>query len=197
METHIGRAVLIYVPDEGAHMDTGRTLIDFLHHRFWLRDLVRISRITIVFAALAVELQSANAFDEKHLQAVVTLQECNRCDLSGAFLEKLKLRDMELAGANLSEALLAKADFTFSNMKGANLRGADLIEANLYSVYLNKADLTNANLKDASLHGASFVLANLTGANFEGAWGGAKADFTLAKFCKTTWLDGTIKNKDC
>lgn len=159
--------------------------------------LLKRSRAALAVVILVATSPLANAFSERDLGKIVGLQKCERCNLSKAHLEELKLRDMELAGANLSGAFLAKADLEFSDMKGANLRGADLKETRLRDVYFVRANLTNANLTEAHLAGANFLLADLTGANFTDAEWPDKADFTLAKFCRTIWVDGSIKNKDC
>ena len=160
-------------------------------------DLIRRSTLALSATILVFSPSIVNAFSEKDLGKILSLDACLNCNLSKAHLADLKLQDMELAGANLSGAQLAKTDFEFSNMKGANLSGADLAETRLRSVHFVKANLTNANLKKADLAYASFLLADLTGADFTDADWPDKADFTLAKFCKTTWVDGSIKNKDC
>ena len=64
-----------------------------------------------------------------------------------------------LAGANLSRAIL----------DGANLDGANLARANLYEASLAGANLDGANLYEANLYGAILAGANLSGAILDGA----------------------------
>ena len=91
-------------------------------------------------------------------------------DLRGANLSDAYLRSADLSDANLSDAYLRSADLSDANLsdadlrganlRGANLRGANLRGANLSDAYLRSADLSDAYLSDADLRGA-----NLSGAN--------------------------------
>jgi Pentapeptide repeats (8 copies) len=94
-----------------------------------------------------------------------------------------------LAGSDLSEALLWKADVTKADLSGASLRGArfsdarlsdvrldgaDLEAASLSSAYLSRANLQrarpiNAALFDTDLNGADLSHADLTGARLTDA----------------------------
>ena len=91
-------------------------------------------------------------------------------DLSNALLFKANLKGANLSGANLSEIRLGEA-----NLSGANLKGA-----NLEKSYLNEAKLERANLEGANLKGADLERTNLKRATLE------KADLSEAK------LDGAI-----
>jgi len=79
------------------------------------------------------------------------------------------LKNISLAGANLTSA-----DLTSANLIGVNLTGADLTNANLAGIDLTDADLewanlTDANLTDANLKDISLKWANLKGANLSDA----------------------------
>jgi uncharacterized protein YjbI with pentapeptide repeats len=84
-----------------------------------------------------------------------------------------------LRGANLTNAILARANLEGSDLGGANLERADLqgavlVTTNLRDARLDGANLSNANLEGADLSGADLrkarlVGANLTGAHLEGA----------------------------
>ncbi len=63
-------------------------------------------------------------------------------ELSKAQLFLLNLRDANLAGADLTEAVLCGADLSGANLEGAKLCGADLTDANLADTCLSEADLT-------------------------------------------------------
>jgi hypothetical protein len=67
-------------------------------------------------------------------------------DLSRAILYSANLRKCNLRGANLARAHLGGADLSGANLREANLRGAQLNGANL-----NRVDLTHANMSYARL----------------------------------------------
>ena len=85
----------------------------------------------------------------------------------------------DLAGAYLTSANLAWADFREAQLDEAKLNGADLYEANLFEASLNRAylfetdlrraDLSFATLIEADLGKAILNGANLIGANLSGA----------------------------
>jgi hypothetical protein len=69
------------------------------------------------------------------------------------------INEIELQGADLSEADLRGAALVQANLNEANLRGADLREANL-----SYTDLSGADLSHAALSSATLECANLQGA---------------------------------
>jgi hypothetical protein len=69
--------------------------------------------------------------------------------------------DLEIPGQNID---LGGADLSDANLTGADLAGADLSAAGLTGANLHDADLTGANLAGANLTGADLSGANLTGA---------------------------------
>lgn len=85
-------------------------------------------------------------------------------DLSGA-----DLKEADLGGAFLSQALLKRTSLIRANLQKADLRGAHLSGANLSSADLNRANLERALLNQASLTGADLGNTNLTQANLQGA----------------------------
>lgn len=93
---------------------------------------------------------TATAWDENHLNQLLTLRHCPSCDLSGA----------DLSGKDLS-----RHNFTYANLKKANL---------------SNSDLTGASFVQADLRGANLNGATLDGANFSGATSWFDDDFTCA-----------------
>jgi uncharacterized protein YjbI with pentapeptide repeats len=114
--------------------------------------------------------------------------------LVGAYLQslsapRLKLREADLSGADLSQANFERADLSqcravTTNLRharlmcatlgklaarGADLEHADLSRAKAWQASFEDASLKNADLHEANLEEASFVDANLTGADFSGA----------------------------
>ena len=104
-------------------------------------------------------------------------------DLSEATLIGAKLYRAELRGVNLTEADLRGADLTRADLTGAYLAGATLNETRL-----NQATLNETNLKEADLRGSDLTEADLTGANLR------EADLRGADLIETT-LGGTILAK--
>ncbi len=90
-------------------------------------------------------------------------------DLSGAIMDRIKLRWAYLRLANLKGASLKKADLRIIDLSQANLSNANLEGADLSGAYLRQVNLANANLKNCKLFGVNFDRANLTNANLEGA----------------------------
>ena len=74
--------------------------------------------LAIVFTMLLVA-SNAGAFNEIHLKKLLYFNDCENCDLSGAYLHKAKLR-----GANLMEAKLVGADLRLAKMKNTYIKGA-------------------------------------------------------------------------
>lgn len=79
-------------------------------------------------------------------------------------VEDADLREVNLSGRGLADALLPGA-----NLEGAILRGTDLFGANLASARLDRADLTDASLGKAQLDYASLVAATLLRASLRRA----------------------------
>jgi uncharacterized protein YjbI with pentapeptide repeats len=87
---------------------------------------------------------------------------------------KLGLIEVDLRGADLSEAYLCRANLREADLRGADLRWADLcgvnlIDADLRKAHLRPADLIGADLRGANLHGADLIEADLRGANLSHA----------------------------
>lgn len=104
-------------------------------------------------------------------------------DLSGANLSRL--RNMGLAGANLSRARLIGTNLDHSYLKDCDLQGADLTGALCHNTTLNNAKLMHAVLVDARMSRANFYGADCSHADFTGAYLGG------ASFVKTT-VSGAI-----
>ena len=106
--------------------------------------------------------------------AVATVVQLHKSDISGASLEWANLTGASLEWANLTGAKLGGADLTGAKLLGADLTWAKLEWANLTRAVLTRAKLggavlTRAKLGGADLTGASLEWANLTGADLTGA----------------------------
>ncbi|ABW15626.1 pentapeptide repeat protein [Parafrankia sp. EAN1pec] len=99
-----------------------------------------------------------------------------RCDLDGADLTgPAGLGGLDLSEANLLGAQLAGAELTYAvlhgaNLTGARLDGADLTSAVLIGAHLAGVKMDGANLSDVRLVGADLTFAQLGGANLTNAF---------------------------
>jgi hypothetical protein len=90
-------------------------------------------------------------------------------DVSGAFLQSIRLNRAKLVRATFSaadvrEGQFQNADFTDAELRSANFRGADLSGAILQRTDWQESDLSGADLSGAELDGANLADADLTGA---------------------------------
>ena len=95
------------------------------------------------------------ALRDEHYQTVLNWDGKMRMreyDLSGRDLSSLDLQDADLTRANLSGANLSRANLSGGRLSEANLEGANLSEADLRGVDLSGADLRRANLLGSLLN---------------------------------------------
>jgi len=86
-------------------------------------------------------------------------------------------------GADLSDAIIPRANLAGANLTGAHLPRAVLFGANLDGANLFGANLAGAYLSGAYLSGANLSRANLSGAKLAGAHG-------VNKYIKSMHIDG-------
>ncbi len=94
-------------------------------------------------------------------------------DVSGAFLQGVRLVNAGLSRSNfeaadLREAVMRGSDFRLANLHSANLRHADLSKANFTEATLVDSDLNGANLSGADLTGTDLTDADLRNADLSG-----------------------------
>lgn len=94
----------------------------------------------------------------------------------------------DLSGANLQGVDLRQAILTSSNLSGATLRYSDLSGARMNYVSLKGADLYHSDCRDASLFGASLICSNIVLADFKGA------DIRYADFQEAIVMYTNLKN---
>jgi uncharacterized protein YjbI with pentapeptide repeats len=111
-----------------------------------------------------------------------------RADLTNAILTRLSLSDSDftqadLTGTDLTQVILLRANLSGAKLPGANLTNADAVMANFFRANLSGADLTGANLIDANFTSANLTAANLAEADLRGAnlYGALLNDANLAK----------------
>jgi esterase/lipase superfamily enzyme/uncharacterized protein YjbI with pentapeptide repeats len=111
----------------------------------------------------------AFAYDPQALEGLRSTRSCLDCDLSKADLSGVVHGAVDLRGANLQGAVLARADIPGARLANADLNGADLSDAVLEGASLIGASLEGANLEEATLREANLTRANLRGANLKWA----------------------------
>jgi hypothetical protein len=90
-------------------------------------------------------------------------------DVSGAFLQGIRLEKARLRRANFSavdarEGRFQGAELTDADLRSANFRGGNFSQATLQGANLDESDLTRADLTGAELAGVSLADADLTNA---------------------------------
>jgi uncharacterized protein YjbI with pentapeptide repeats len=112
-------------------------------------------------------------------------------NLAGANLTGAVIENANLAGANLEEAHLEQAQLDHAHLEKANLGRAHLANATLQGAHLENANLENADLTRVLFFGAEFRGADLTGANL------AHADLTNADLLLARGLTQQQLNVAC
>ncbi len=121
-------------------------------------------------ALLRAEIVAAVAAGESLAGRDFTGVDLSGLDLRGAKLQTAFLESSDLAGSDLREAdltgaMMARANFTEVDLSGAKLRGANLGSARLIRTRGADADLSFAVLTGADMSGADFARARLVGAD--------------------------------
>jgi hypothetical protein len=165
----------------------------FLGNWKLLEVLEYLGSLSILVAVIFYFAGSGDRIKQKHYQAwqvintaqgkggsggrLDALQELNAdgvplvgVDVSGAYLQTIRLGKAKLVRANFSAADARMgdfhgADFADANLRGANFRGGNFSNTNLQRTELQDADLVGADLSGADLSGASLANADLRNAN--------------------------------
>ncbi|HEY0703116.1 MAG TPA: pentapeptide repeat-containing protein [Candidatus Acidoferrales bacterium] len=169
----------------------------FLSRWKLLEVLEYLGSLSILVAAIFYFSESGDRVKQKHYQAwqvintaqgkggsggrLEALQELNAdhvplvgVDVSGAYLQDVRLPKSSLLRANFSavdarNSDFRRADFSDANLRGGNFRYANFSKASLKRTELQDSDLVGANFSGADLTGASLSNADLRQANLAGA----------------------------
>ncbi|CAA7615894.1 pentapeptide repeat-containing protein [Magnetospirillum sp. SS-4] len=90
-------------------------------------------------------------------------------DLSGAILANATFREVDLSDACLADARLDGSDFRYATLSAADLAGANLGVAALRHAKLDLSNLEGAILRGSDLSGARLSGARMAGADLKGA----------------------------
>jgi hypothetical protein len=172
----------------------------------FLEVLEYLSSFGVLIAVIFYFGESGDRLKQKHYQAwqvintaqgkggnggrIEALQELNAdrislvgVDVSGAFLQSIRLQRASLARSNFSAADLRDSDLSFADLSDADLRSANLRQSILRSANLERAEMTGADLFGADLAGA-----DLSGATL------ANADLRHADLANLKWSDALDLN---
>jgi uncharacterized protein YjbI with pentapeptide repeats len=112
---------------------------------------------------------------------------CVGCDLSEAHLRSH-------SNANLSNALIVKADLSFTSFYTSNFSGAQMMYAHLYSFKASGSNFNSTNLTGADLSNANLSSCDFTGSIL------AQADLSDANLARATISDSqlaSVKSLSC
>ena len=128
-----------------------------------------MTRVLLVLVGLVVLAVQGRAFDEEDLRLLNQNNACYQCDLrdvvlSGRILHIARLGNSNLVGARLDHIEAYEMDLSGANMTNADLSGARM----LFSIFV-RTNLTKANLGDAMLAVTDMRQANMAGANLSRA----------------------------
>lgn len=191
VEADLRGAVLVRADLRGARMSrvnlVGANLIgaDLYGASLYLADArwadLRQARLASAFL-LETNLAEADLSGASLVDARMLAAELRGANLSDANLQyakagttRLRQRDLgairvPLRGANLSETIARRADFSSSDLSEVNLSKADLRGASLSGAHLLGADLNDADLSGVNLYRANVTEAQLArAASLEGA----------------------------
>lgn len=129
------------------------------------RDVAALD-VSVVVADHAKWLETKGAEGKR---ATFTGMDLAGADLSGAVLANATFRQVDLSDARLAEARLDASDFRHAVLSAADLAGADLGVAALRHARLDLSNLEGAVLRGSDLSGAVLAGARTAGADFRGA----------------------------
>jgi hypothetical protein len=166
-----------------------------LSHWALLEVLQYMGTFGVLIAVIFYFAESSDRLKQKHYQAwqvvntaqgkggnggrVEALQELNSdrvsltgVDVSGAFLQGIRLEKAHLAranfdGADARDSDFQNADLSNASLRSANFRNGDLRAADFAGAELNNVDLFAANLSKANFSGAVLDDADLCNSNLQ------------------------------
>jgi hypothetical protein len=169
----------------------GEWTVYFISRSIFLEILEYVSSLGVLVAVMFYFAGSGDRLRQRHLQMwqvmntaqgkggsggrIEALQELNHdhvplvgVDVSGAFLQAVKLPKAELGRANFSAVDAREADFTgadlsFADLHSGNFRDGRFLDAQLREADCSGADFSGANLSRADLSNADFSDADLRG----------------------------------
>jgi hypothetical protein len=173
----------------------------------FLEVLEYLSSFGVLIAVIFYFGESGDRLKQKHYQAWQVINTAQRKGGNGGRIEalqELKADGISLVGVDVSggflqsirlqRASLARSNFSAADLRDSDLTSADLSDADLRSANLRHSILRSANLEHADLMDADLFSADLTGADLSGA-ALANADLRNADLANLKWSDTlNVKN---
>jgi hypothetical protein len=164
-----------------------------LNNWTFLEVLEYVSTFSVLVAVIFYFAEAGDRVKQRHYQAWQVINTAQGKGGSGGRIEALQelnadgvsLVGVDLSGAFLQGIRLRKANLVRSNFSGADIRSADLDLANF-----SDADLHSANFRDATLRGARLAGADLDDADLGGA------DLAGADLSDTSWVNADLQTAD-
>ena len=148
----------------------------------FLETLEYLSSFSILIAVIFYFSESGDRIKQKHYQAWQVINTAQGKGGSGGRIEALQELDEDgvplvgvdvsgafLQGVRLPRAGLGRANFNGVDARSGDFQKADFTSANLHSGNFRRSDLAGAILQDADLGEADFCRANFSGADLTGA----------------------------
>jgi hypothetical protein len=182
--------------------------IAFVLSRWTFLDVLEyLEGFSVLIAVIFYFSESGDRLKQKHYQAwqvintaqgkggsggrIEALQELNHdgiplvgVDVSGAFLQNLRLEHARLLRSNFSAADLRDSRLNFADFSDANLHAANFRQSHLEGAGFQRADMEDVDLAGADLSNADFSGATLT-----------NADMSNSNLAGLRWRDlGSVKN---
>jgi len=159
----------------------------FLHVLDYLRSFGIIVAVAFYFS------ESGDRLKQKHYQAWQVINTAQGKGGNGGRLDALQELNEDrvpLVGVDVSGAFLQGLRLDKANLARANLNAADVRNAVLPAVDLSNADLRSANFRESNCRGASFRGATLEDADFSGA------DLSAADFAGASLANADLYSAD-
>ena len=173
----------------------------------FLDVLEYLGSFSILVAVIFYFGESGDRLKQKHYQAWQVINTAQGKGGSGGRIEALQELDQDgvplvgvdvsgafLQGIRLPRAGLLRADLNAVDARNSDFQAADFTNANLHAGNFRESNLSGANFQDADLGDADFCSANLNGAVLSGATLDAadlgNADLSNVKWQKVNSLKG-------
>ncbi len=153
-----------------------------LSHWSFLEVLEYLGSFSVLVAVIFYFSESGDRLKQKHYQAWQVINTAQGKGGSGGRIEALQELDEDgiplvgvdvsgafLQGIRLPRAGLLRSNFNAVDARNSDFQGADFTAANLHSGNFRESNLSGANLRDADLGEADLCSARLNGAVLDGA----------------------------
>jgi Pentapeptide repeats (8 copies) len=173
----------------------------FLSNWKFLEVLEYLSSLSVLVAVMFYFSESGDRAKQKHYQAWQVINTAQGKGGSGGRLEALQELNADhvllvgvdvsgayLQGIRLSGSKLVRSNFSAADARNSNFRYADFSDADLRSANCRYSDFSNASFQRARLDDADLVGADLSGADLSGA-ALANTDLRDANLTDIHWRD--------